>query len=481
MKTRNQLILALVLVLAAFGTVALFGMNAAPQEGAGGAMEGHDHAAMLAGAKEAQPVHLDEEAGGRIGVTYTQVTRGTLVQSVVTVGFVSYDETRLSVVNAKIAGWVERLYVDFTGAPVRSGQPLLEVYSPELITAQEELLLAKRLLVEVEEEGGSVRSAENAKSLLEAARRRLAYWDIPEDQIRAIEERGTVARTVTLRAPAGGIVVEKNVVEGARIRPGMDLLLVADLSRVWVEVEIFEKDISLISEGQHAMVSFDAYPGEMFHGSLTYVYPTVSHQSRTGRARLELSNPELKLRPGMYARVELQVSGREDALLIPRSAVLVTGERSVVFHRGEGGELHPREVTLGLANSTEVEVLSGLEEGDVVVSSAAFLIDAESNLGSSMADMAGTGEGEMDAGDTVDHSGHDMGSMEPDTGVATVDHEQMDHSGHEMPAVGPDTTEANSGHEGHTMPAADTLKAMPDTTGTGVGKHRGATPGGREG
>lgn len=413
MKTRNQIFVALFLVLLAVGTVAISGMGGEAQEGATDPMEGHDHSAMAAGADEAQPVSLDADASRRIGVTYATVTKGSLARTLRTVGFVTYDETRLTTVNPKIEGWVERLFVDFTGAPVRAGQPLLEVYSPALVTAQEELFLARDLLRETRESGGG-RSVENAEALLAAARRRLAYWDIPEEEIRAMEERGTVSKTLTLRAPASGVVIEKNVVQGARIMPGMDLFRVADLSRVWVEAEVFEKDLSLVREGQHGMVSFEAYPGEMFHGSVTYIYPTVSLSARTGRVRIELQNPGLRLKPGMYAQVELQSPALEETLLVPRSAVLQTGERSVVFHRMSNGQLHPMEVVTGLSSGDQVQILSGLREGNVVVSSATFLIDAESNLGAAMAGMAGMDMGGMDMGGEeeveMDHSGMGGGS-----------------------------------------------------------------------
>ena len=384
-------------------------------------MEGHDHSAMSAGSDEPQMVSLSADGARRIGVTFATVTKGSLPRTVRTVGFVVYDETRLTSVNPKIEGWVERLFVDFTGAPVRAGQALLEVYSPALVTAQEELLLARDLLQKAQDAGGE-RSRENAEDLLEAARRRLAYWDISQEVIRAIEERGTVSRTLTLEAPTSGVVVEKNVVEGARIMPGMELFQVADLSRVWVDAEVFEKDLSLVRQGQHGMVSFETFPGETFHGSVTYIYPTVSPSSRTGRVRLELTNPGLRLKPGMYAQVELQGVGGDETLLVPRSAVLQTGERSMVFHRMSNGQLHPMEVVTGLSSGDQIQILSGLTEGTVVVSSATFLIDAESNMGAAMAGMAG-----------MDHSMMDMGEETPPDTAGT----EVDHSGHVMP---PDTT-----------------------------------------
>ncbi len=409
MKTRTQIIIALTLVLLSVGVVTVYSFGNTPQEPAADGMEGHDHSAMSAGSDEPQMVSLSADAGRRIGVTYATVTKGSLPRTVRTVGFVTYDETRLTTVSPKIEGWVERLFVDFTGAPVRAGQPLLEVYSPALVTAQEELFLARDLLEQAQQAGGA-RSQENAEELLDAARRRLAYWDIPEDEIRAMEERGTVTKTLTLRAPASGVVVEKNVVQGARITPGVELFQVADLSRVWVDAEIFEKDLSMVGVGQHAAVSFEAYPGEMFQGSVTYIYPTVSQSARTGRVRIELQNSNSRLKPGMYAQVELSGTNVAETLLVPRSAILQTGERSMVFHRMSNGQLHPMEVVTGLSSGDQVQVLSGLTEGTVVVASATFLIDAESNLGAAMAGMAGMDHSMMDMG-----GGDTTGAIAPDT------------------------------------------------------------------
>ena len=354
--------------------------DAAPQE--------HDHAAMAAASGELQPVSLDPEAARRIGVTYATATVGPLSRTIATVGNVTFDETRLANVNPKVDGWVERLYVDFTGAPVRRGQPLLEIYSPMLIAAQEELLLARRLADQAAS-GGGERATATARELLESARRRLRYWDIDDSAIREIEAAGEARRTIVLHSPASGVVVEKSVVEGARVMPGMDLYRIADLSRVWVEGEIFEKDLSLVEVGQRAHVTFEAYPGEVFPATVTYVYPTVSLEARTGRIRIELANPDLRLKPGMYAKLELTAEADRPALMIPRSAVHFTGERAIVFVRGEAGALTPREITTGLTAGPDIEVLVGLAEGDVVVSSANFLIDAEANMGSSMAGMHG--------------------------------------------------------------------------------------------
>src|SRR5690606_17865434 len=274
MNTRKQILLSAALVGAALGTVGLYGAIAAP-ESSGGAVQGHDHAAMAgAGGSEARTVRLDSEGARRIGVTYATAVLKPLRREVRTVGSVTYDETGLVNVNPRIEGWIERLHVDFTGAPVRKGQPLMEVHSPMLVSAQEELLLAKRLADEARA-GGSERAARSAEELLDAARRRLLYWDIAAEEIARVEQSGTPRRTLTLRSPASGVVVEKTAIEGSRIMPGMDLFRIADLSRVWIDGEVFEKDLSLVRLGQHAEVTFEAYPGEVFDAVVSYVYPSV--------------------------------------------------------------------------------------------------------------------------------------------------------------------------------------------------------------
>jgi Cu(I)/Ag(I) efflux system membrane fusion protein len=343
---------------------------------------------MTGGASgQPRPVRLDAEAARRIGVTYATATRKAVRRSVQTVGSVTYDETRLATVNPKIEGWIERLHVEFTGASVRRGQPLMEVYSPMLVAAQEELILARRLADEQAAAGGSARALGNTRELLESARRRLRYWDVSAEEVARIERSGAPRRTVTLRSPADGVVVEKTVVQGARIMPGMDLFRIADLSTVWVDGEVFEKDLGAVRVGQHARVTFEAYPGESFDAAVSYLYPSVSLEARTGRIRLALSNPGLRLKPGMYARVELETSTGREGVMIPRSAVHSTGARSLVFVRQADGSLVHREVTLGAVSGDEVEVLAGLAEGEVVVASANFLVDAESSMGGQMPGM----------------------------------------------------------------------------------------------
>ena len=409
MSNKKQIVLSVFIVAAAV-VVVTYQLRSGEPAGDDATAGGHDMAAMGAGGGERQPVVLDVEAARLIGVTFASVEHRVLPGFVQTVGTVVYDETRLTTISPKIEGWIEHLYIDFTGAPIREGEPLMEVYSPALVSAQEELVLAVRLVREAK----TGRPLANAEGLLASARRRLAYWDIPEDEIRRIEERGEPSKTLTLRSPASGIVVEKNVVEGDRIMIGMTVYRIADLSRVWIEADVFEKDLALVREGQGALVSFQAYPGKVFAARVTYVYPTVSLRSRTARVRLELPNPDLGLKPGMYAQIRLESLPTEPTLVVPRSAVIATGERTLVFVQAADGALLPREVQPGRTAGRYMQILSGLEEGERIVSSAAFLVDAESNLGTmtgdiDMADDTGGMEG-------MDHSGSDTGSMEPEHG-----------------------------------------------------------------
>ena len=344
----------------------------------------HAHG-VVAAANGGQPVMLSADAAKRIGVTYTTVTAGPLTREVRTVGQVMFDETRVKAIAPKIDGWVERLHVDFTGQSVSVGAPLLEIYSPMLVTAQEELLLAKRLASDVA--AGTPDAVRSADELLRSARRRLAYWDIPEREIVEIERTGEVRRTLTLRAPVGGVVVEKLVLSGQRIMAGETLYRVADLSVVWVEGAVFEQDLAAVRTGLPVTAEFESFPGERWTGRIAYVYPTLNPDTRTARVRVVLANPGQRLKPGMYATFLFTSQRRGDALFVPRSAVLSTGERSLVFVRRQDGRLEPRAVRIGAAAGDRVEVLSGLTAGETVVASATFLIDAESNLGSALGGM----------------------------------------------------------------------------------------------
>jgi membrane fusion protein, copper/silver efflux system len=348
----------------------------------------HDHATMAMGgqsADSARPVALTAEEARRIGVTFAAVEASDVPREIRTVGQVTFDETRLTTIAPKVDGWVERLHVDYTGRPIRRGEPLFALYSPMLVTAQEELLLAHRLARDVA--AGSADARAGADDLVASARRRLAYWDVPAGEIARIERSGQAQRALTLYAPTSGVVVEKNVTQGQRVMAGDALYRVADLSTVWVEGDVYEQDLRAVREGQSATAEFDAYPGESWSGRIAYVYPTLSPETRTARVRVALANPGLRLKPGMYATLRIVGTRRANTLTVPRSAILATGERQIVFVRRADGRLEPRVVEVGTISGDRAEIVRGVAVGDTVVASATFLLDAESNLGTALGGM----------------------------------------------------------------------------------------------
>ena len=358
---------------------------------------GHQHGVTKgAGDSVEKTVSLTLAAAQRIGVTYAVAAVGPLRRQVRTAAIVAYDETRVKSVSPKLDGWIERLYVDFTGMPVRIGDPLLTIYSPMVVSAQQELLLARRLGQQLSQ--ATPDATTGAQSLLESARRRLLYWDIPEADIAELERTGEIQKTVTLRSPATGVVVEKSVLGGQRVMAGDALYRVVDLSVVWLEGEVFEQDFPAVRLGRVVEADFQAIPGKTFRGRITYVYPTLNPETRTGRIRVEMRNPRLDLKPGMYATILFDAS-TASVLSVPRSAVLSTGKRTLVFMKMGEGRFMPMDVVLGATSDDRIEILRGLTPGDTVVASATFLVDAESNLGSAlggMGDMPG-----MDMGPPV--------------------------------------------------------------------------------
>ncbi len=376
---RLPALLAFALVLvAAVVTVRLAGRRGEPA-----ATSEHNHDAAPA-SDSAMPVRLSDEQAQRIGVTYAPVQMGPLGRVVRTVAIVSYDETRLKSVTARVDGWVERLYLDFTGQSVRVGDPLFSLYSPMLVSAQQELLLAKRLRARVT--GGSPDAVQGADELLESARRRLLYWEVPAADVEQVESSGEIRKALTFRSPVQGVVIEKSVLGGQRIMAGETVFRIADLSTVWLEGEIFERDLPSVRLGLQVVAEFPALPGQPRTGRITYIYPTLNPETRTARVRVELANPRLALKPGMYASFRF-AAATGPVLSVPRSAILSTGKRDLVFIRLPDGALVARDVTLGLATDERIEILSGLIVGDTVVASATFLLDAESNLGTLLGGM----------------------------------------------------------------------------------------------
>jgi RND family efflux transporter MFP subunit len=373
-----------ILVLSAVALAACRGKAANADAMAGMAM-GADTGTAAA----RQPVHLTAVQAQAMGVTYTVVTRGPLHRAVRTVGQVVAPESRLADVTTKIDGFVDRMFVDVTGMAVRRGEPLLTLYSPMLVAAQEELLTAKTLAAAVAPSDSD--AWRQAQGLVHAARRRLSYWDISDEQIARLERAGEVTKTLTLVAPFDGVVLEKTVVAGQSVMAGAKLYRLADLSTVWIEGEVFEQDLPYVKTGASARVEIMAYPGHSVAGRVSFVYPVVNEQSRTVRVRVVLANPGAVLKPGMYGTLYLDAAIGDHVLSVPAEAVVMTGERNLVFVVGASGALEPRDVTVGARAGDRLEVLSGLMEGERIVGSANFLVDAESRLanGKGMVGMPG--------------------------------------------------------------------------------------------
>ncbi|MES1259836.1 MAG: efflux RND transporter periplasmic adaptor subunit [Gemmatimonadota bacterium] len=320
----------------------------------------------------------------RIGVTFAVAEVGTLQREIRTVAQVVYDETRIAAISLKVDGWIDRLDVNSTGESIRRGDPLFALYSPMLVTAQQELLLARRLAADVS--AGSPGTRSGAAELSAAARRRLLQWDVPQAEIEAIERDGVAHRTITFLVPENGVVVDKNVVQGQRVMAGETLYRTADLGRVWLDGEVFGQDLASVRVGQDVIAEFPAMPGKTREGRITFIYPTLGAETRTAHVRVELANPGLLLKPGMYATIRFS-STRSGALTVPRSSVLATGERSIVFVRDTDGGFVARDVVVGEATDERIEILHGLKAGEVVVASGTFLVDAESNLDKALGGM----------------------------------------------------------------------------------------------
>lgn len=354
------------------GTCPICNMDLVLREPAAGAAPEAEPAASHAA------LDLTREGVRLAGVRSAAARRESLVRRVRAVGSVVADERRQVRAQSKYSGWIERLDVNTTGQFVRRGDPAMAVYSPELLAAQGEYLLArdaaKRLtgsaLPEVRRGG---------QELVVAARRRLELLDVPPALFDELERTRTPQRTVELAVPATGFVTEKGVVQGQEIRPGMELFTVTDLSRVWVEADFYESEARFVAPGQEARLQLPYEPGAGRTARITFLYPTLNPEARTLRARFELDNPGFKLLPGMFVDVELAVDLGE-SILVPDSAVLDTGVRRLVFVEGEPGQFAPREVQLGERSGGEAQILSGLAEGERVAVQATFLLDSESRL-----------------------------------------------------------------------------------------------------
>jgi Cu(I)/Ag(I) efflux system membrane fusion protein len=301
-------------------------------------------------------------------VRIERIGRDTLFRHVRTIGTVDIAENQLSVVNLRFSGWVEKIFVDETGVHVTKGQKLFDIYSPELVSAQEEYLLA-------------LRGADKDSPLVKSARRRLELWDLSPSQIMRVEHQDKAMRTMTIVAPQAGYILHKNIVNGARVKSGADLYRIGNLTKIWVNADVYEFDVPWIQLGQRATMELTFQQGKKYVGEVSYIYPTMNTKTRTLTVRLEFENPGLSLKPGMFATVQIEAQGKQDVLVVPSESIIHSGTRQLVFVAIDLGRYDVREVTTGVVGDQYVtEVLSGLHEGERVVTSGQFMLDSESQL-----------------------------------------------------------------------------------------------------
>ena len=318
----------------------------------------------------------------QIGVETAPVERTTVFRHIRTLGEVEVGEDELEVVNLRFSGWVERIRVDRTGDEVKAGQVLFEIYSPELVAAQEEYLLALR-----------TQGAE--APLARSARRKLELWNLSSRDIDRIAASGESSRTMPIRAPQSGYVLHKDLVEGARVDAGRDLYRIGNLQRIWVTAEVYEHDSPWVSVGQPAQLEMTHLAGQVIEGQVSYIYPTLNRSSRTLTVRLEFDNPGVRLKPGMFATVHIQYRRQDDVIAVPTEAILHSGRRQLVFVAHGQGRFEPREVTTGLTGDHRMtEITDGLAAGELVVTSGQFLIDSESQLQEALQKILASSRGE---------------------------------------------------------------------------------------
>jgi membrane fusion protein, copper/silver efflux system len=338
-------------------------------------------------AKFSGQVTIDPVVSQNIGVRVEKVGEGSEGGSIRTVGTVTYDETLLGDVNLKVSGWIEKLYVDYLGAPVKRGQALFSIYSPDLYAAQAEYLLAQKATQHSSSTAGSS-TLNLAGELLEPARTKLNLFDVGAGQIKALEKRGKPFKNMTISSPQSGVIIEKNAFEGMKVTPGMTAFRIADLSRIWVMATVYEYQSRDIKVGQMATMELTYLPGQTFEGKVVYIYPFLEEHTRQIKVRLEFDNKDSKLKPGMYATVTFQGTTVDKRILVSRSAVIDTGQRQVAFVARGQGKFEPRAVHMGAeTDDGKVEILDGLKPGELVVVSGQFLIDSEARMREALAKM----------------------------------------------------------------------------------------------
>lgn len=374
------------------GSCPICGMDLVP-------MVKHERGAMESSVPGRATLSIDSEQRRRLGLRLGAVENRNLTRDVRTSAKIVVDETRQARVTTKIDGWVDKLYVATTGQTVKKGEPLLTIYSPELVSTQEEYLSA--LATQAQLAIGGEEARQGGDRLVAAARRRLELWDISDEQVRRLEESQRIEKYLTLYAPVSGWMIERTVLPGQKVMAGEPMLVIADLTKVWADADIYQSDLPHVRVGMQVEITLPALPGRTIQGRVSFVTPTLDPETRTMRARLEVDNRELLLKPEMYATAHLEHEIGPQ-LAIPTSAVIFTGTQTLAFRQGEGQQLVAAEIKLGERGGDYYELLSGLNEGDSVVTSANFLIDSESSLEAARAALAGKNSGTAPSG----HEGH---------------------------------------------------------------------------
>ncbi|MBE0546780.1 MAG: efflux RND transporter periplasmic adaptor subunit [Rubrivivax sp.] len=347
--------------------------------------EGEDEDASPAAAGAPSQLRISTEKVQKLGVRTEPAAMRLLGKTVRAAGRVEPDERRIYTVTSKFEGYIERLHVNATGQSVARGQSLFEAYSPELVSAQREYAIAMQGVAAMKDADADAQGG--MKQLAESALTRLRNWDLSPEQVQALTASGQARRSISFPSPVTGLVTEKKVQQGMRFMPGEMLYQITDLSSVWVIADLSEQDIALVRAGARARVTTTAYPNEVFDGRITFVYPTMTAETRSIPVRVELANPGRKLKPAMFAQVEVSVGGKVPVLTVPDSAVIDTGTRRLVLVQVQEGRFEPRDVELGARGQDFVEVVKGVRDGEQVVVAANFLIDAESNLKAAIGGM----------------------------------------------------------------------------------------------
>jgi membrane fusion protein, copper/silver efflux system len=391
---------------------------------------GMDLVPVYEGEGDTKGIKIDPVTVQNIGVKVEEATIRKLKKVIRTVGRVDVDETKVYSINTKIMGWVEKLHVDYTGMPVRKGEALLELYSPELVSTQEEYLQAIKYQHTLAQ-SSITEARQGSDNLVASARRRLRYWDIPESEIDALEQRGTPQKTMTFYSPVDGYVLDKTVNEGQSIMAGMELYKIADLSTVWILADVYQYELPWVKVGQEAEVELSYLPGKSFHGKVSYIYPTMNGETRTAKVRVEVRNtPGLELKPEMFATVKIESPVEVNAIAVPEQAIIRSGERDILVIASGGGYFDPRDVKLGVAADGYVQILEGVKAGEKIVVSSQFLIDSESNLKAAISQMRGSGERDTStsmekAAPRDEHKNHSMDETNSDKST-TIREEKMD-------------------------------------------------------